>query len=71
MSSIKITRHRVVDSRTLSNRPDMPYLVSGLPGDGDGVSPGNVAYFKSSDSAGRPRRLYQIMSPRKFQVVQI
>jgi hypothetical protein len=29
-----------------------------VPGDGDGVSPRNVVYFKSSDAAGSPKILY-------------
>jgi hypothetical protein len=37
--------------------------------DGDEVSPRNVVFFRYSDAADSPRRLHQIMSPRKFQIL--
>jgi hypothetical protein len=44
---------------------DELYVKSVLPEDGDGASPRNIV-FKRIDAAVRPRRLYWIMSPRKF-----
>jgi hypothetical protein len=52
--------------RRVENRLGKPFhLKPILPEDGDGASPRNVV-FKRVDMAVRPRRLYWIMSPRKF-----